>query len=71
MWKKRTTISYDVKRLADAVERMAAVAEKMVAVAEKLQPSKATQLLTMFAMAATASGVFNAIDLVIRWIKEG
>jgi hypothetical protein len=52
-------------------ERMSKALERVADVMEKQQPSKANQVLTTVGAVVMAGGIFNIIDLIIKWLKGG
>ena len=49
-------------------ERIAKAQERIAASVESQNSGKFTQALTIGATVATALGVFNVIDIIIKWI---
>jgi hypothetical protein len=50
---------------------MSSTLERVADVMEKQQPSKANQVLATAVAGVTVAGVFNIVDLVIKWITGG
>jgi hypothetical protein len=49
------------------IERMTIAQERMADAAEKQQPDKAARVLTTVGTVVVAGGIFNIIDLIIKW----
>jgi hypothetical protein len=57
------------EKTAIIFERMAKAQERIAAIVEKQNTGKFTQVLTTGATVATALGLFNVIDIIIKWIR--
>jgi hypothetical protein len=60
-----------LERMAASQEEMVKVQKHLVSVIESQRPGKAGQVLATVAGVATISGLFGAIDLVVKWILGG
>jgi hypothetical protein len=59
------------ERMTIAQEQIMRAQERLAGAAEKQQPGKAVQILTTVGAVVAAGGIFNIIDLIIKWFTGG